>query len=79
MKFPNPIKAAGAFVRWIAFVVKARSIKASLVEDDTYIDRMTTCIGCDKHDQGQCLECTCLVRYKARLKTEACPLNHWVV
>lgn len=79
MIIPNPINAIKAGLRWLAFVIRNRSIKASFVEDDVFIDRMVTCLNCPENENGQCKKCTCVIRVKAKLKTEACPIQKWMV
>lgn len=80
MKVPNLLTAAKAAVRVVKELVKGNP---TLVSQEVSDARLKVCEGgdgvkaCDRYDNGQCLECTCLVKLKVDWSTEFCPLNRW--
>lgn len=71
---PNPLTAAKAVVRVVKELVKGNPV---LVSQEVSDARLKVCEGCDRNSDGQCLECTCLVKLKVDWSTEFCPLNRW--
>jgi hypothetical protein len=35
------------------------------------------CAGCSRNEEGQCLECKCLVLSKTMMALEECPIGKW--
>tara|TARA_R100001443_G_scaffold63424_1_gene73214 strand:+ start:1862 stop:2224 length:363 start_codon:yes stop_codon:yes gene_type:complete len=66
------VSFAKAFTGWI-------KEGAPVVTPKEFADRIITCHVCDKFNkrQNRCMECGCMVEYKARMKTSECPLNKW--
>tara|TARA_R100001463_G_scaffold79454_1_gene133895 strand:+ start:1403 stop:1726 length:324 start_codon:yes stop_codon:yes gene_type:complete len=74
---PPPLKDqivgfAKSFTKWV-------SEGAPLVTPKVYMERLTTCHVCPSFNkkQGRCLECGCMMEYKARMKTSECPKHKW--
>lgn len=75
-KYPNLAKLT------ITFAKAAAKIAASgfeTVSEETYQNRLNTCIDCpflDKQDK-RCTSCGCWVEKKAAFKVERCPEGKW--
>lgn len=67
----------GFLLRLAKAIVSRQPLKVS---DDTYAERLSTCVVCPHYlqDTGQCGICTCFVLNKARMATETCPDHRWV-
>lgn len=78
MKFTikTPINALIALIKVIKNILLRKPV---LVDDETYAERLATCLTCDNFVQetSQCELCTCIVYAKARLTSEQCPLSKW--
>lgn len=50
------------------------------IKDERVVrERVNTCFWCPEYINltGQCSECGCFIKAKAKLKTEDCPLEKW--
>jgi hypothetical protein len=68
--------AAGAAARVIRAAASGSPVLADPAETAR---RLAICGGCESLEGGRCAKCGCVMRFKARLATEAgrCPAGRW--
>jgi hypothetical protein len=48
-----------------------------IVNRDEYEQRLKVCDGCPRRNGWQCLECGCIISFKAHAVVWECPLGYW--
>jgi hypothetical protein len=66
--------AAGAISRVIKATRAGQQVRVSQAEQDR---RLEVCKGCEFFTGITCLKCGCVIRFKMKLATEACPIGKW--
>ena len=76
VKFSSPFRVFAALCRTLYAKTRGYEILAPPAVE---ADRLSQCFPCEQYDEPneQCKICTCLVRAKALLATEKCPIGKW--
>jgi hypothetical protein len=53
--------------------------KEIIVSDEIYNQRVDTCMNCPflSDDKNSCTQCGCIIKAKAKFKSNECPKNYW--
>lgn len=53
--------------------------KEIIVSDEIYKQRVDTCMNCPflSDDKNICTQCGCIIKAKAKFKSNECPKNYW--
>lgn len=78
-KPPSLLKMVGSLVSATVSETKAVIAKEPPVSDKEYLRRLELCGKCDRFesDSGRCLMCGCYMRYKAKMRSQLCPVGKW--
>lgn len=79
VKPPSLLKMAGTLVKAAAAETKAVITKEPPISEEEYVRRLRLCGTCDLYEKeaGRCSSCGCYMIYKARMRSQSCPLGKW--
>lgn len=78
-KPPSLLKMVGTLAKATIAETKAVIAKDPPVSEGEYVRRLRLCSTCDLFDKeaSRCRSCGCYMTYKARLRSQQCPVGKW--